>query len=83
MIPKEIDSSHIEQAAKEIDIDGVPSHRDSRKYLVQIANALYPPKYIISLANKYSCGQELDAGVFDAPAARRYLEKKNYKIVTK
>lgn len=83
MIPKEIDSSHIKLAAKEIDTDGVPRHRDSTKYLVQIGDLLYPPKYIISLATKYLSGQELDAGVFDAPEARRYLEKKNYKIVTK
>jgi hypothetical protein len=83
MIPKEIDNKHIELAAKEINSEGVPSHRDSRKYHVQIGNALYPPKYIISLAGKYLNGQEVDASVFDAPEARRYLEKKNYEIVTK
>ncbi len=83
MIPKEISDSHIEEAAKEIDSDGVPDRRHSRKYLVQIGDVLYPPKYIISLAGKYLSGKELEAWEFDAPEARRFLEKRNYKIVTK
>lgn len=83
MIPKDIQNSHIEQAAKEIDINGVPKQRNSRKYLVQICDALYPPKYIISLAVKHLRGQELDSNDFIATEARDYLGKRGYKIVTK
>jgi len=83
MIPKEITCSHIEKAATEINTNGVPKNRDSRKYLVQIDDALYPPKYIISLAGKYMNGQEVDAGIFDATEARSYLRKLNYIIITK
>ena len=83
MIPKEITCSNIDEAAKEINTNGTPSKRDSKKYLVQIGGVLYPPKYIISLAGKYMCGQEVDAGTFDATEARIFLKKLNYKIVTK
>ncbi len=83
MIPKDILDSHICQAAKEIDANGVPKQRNSRKYLVMIDDALYPPKYIISLAVKYLQGQELDSNDFIATEARAYLEKRGYKIVTK
>ena len=83
MIPKDINDSHIEQAAKEIDLYGVPSQRESRKYLVEVKDTLYPPKYIISLAVKYLRGQEMDSNDFIATEARNYLEKRGYKIVTK
>ena len=83
MIPKDINDSHIVQAAKEIDLNGIPEKRESRKYLVQIGDTLYPPKYIISLAAKYLRGQELDSNDFIATEARGYLEKRGYKIATK
>ncbi len=83
MIPKEINSTHIEAAAKEIDINGVPTRRGSRKYLVQMGDALYPPKYLISIAAKYLTGKELDPLKFIAPEAKAYLEKKGYTIVSK
>lgn len=83
MIPKDIENIHIEQAAKEISLNGVPTRRDSRKYLVQVGDALYPPKYIISLAVKYLKGHELDSNDFIATEARDYLHKRGYKIVTK
>ncbi len=83
MIPKDINDSHIVQAAKEIDLNGVPPQRESRKYLVQIGETLYPPKYIISLAVKHLRGQEMDSNDFIATEARSYLEKRGYKIATK
>jgi len=83
MIPKDINDTHIEAAAKEIDLNGVPIRRGSRKYLVQIGTALYPPKYLISIATKYLTGKELDPLDFIAPEANAYLEKLGYKIVSK
>lgn len=83
MIPKTIKNSHIEKAANEIELNGVPTMRDSRKYLVQIGDALYPPKYIISLAVKHMSGQELDASEFIATEARTFLEKRGYRITKK
>jgi len=83
MIPKDVNHSHILKAAKEIDIRGIPAKRESRKYLVQIGDTLYPPKYIISLAVKYLRGQEMDSNDFIATEAKSYLEKLDYKITTK
>jgi len=83
MIPKDIRDSDIQHAAREIDSYSVPKQRESRKYLVQVGENLYPPKYIISLAVKHLRGQELDSQDFDATEARAYLEKRGYKIVTK
>ncbi len=83
MIPKDINDNHILEAAKEIDLKGIPTKRESRKYLVQIGDTLYPPKYIISLAVKQLRGQEMDSNDFIASEAKKYLEKLGYKITTK
>ena len=83
MIPQDINDSHIEQAAKEIDLNGVPKQRESRKYLVQVGENFYPPKYIISLAVKHLRGRELDSRDFIATEARDYLVIRGYKIVRK
>ena len=83
MIPKDISDSDIQLAAREIDSHGVPKQRNSRKYLVQVGENLYPPKYIISLAVKHLRGQELDSLDFIATEARDYLAKRGYQIVTK
>ncbi len=83
MIPKDISDSHIADAAKEIDLNGIPKQRESRKYLVQVGETLYPPKYIISLAVKHLRGKEMDSSDFIATEARDCLDKLGYKIVTK
>ena len=83
MIDKNIRDSDIQNAAAEIDLNGVPKQRESRKYLVQVGKNLYPPKYIISLAVKYLKGQEMDSSDFIATEARNYLKKRGYSIVTK
>lgn len=83
MIPEEIDVTHIEQAVKEIDFNGIPKQRESRKYLVQIDNALYPPKYVISVACKYLSGKELSPNNFIAAEAMSFLDKLGFEIVNK
>lgn len=83
MIPKTLHNIDIEKAAKEIDLNGVPATRESRKYLVKIGDALYPPKYIISLAVKHMSGKELDSSDFIATEARSFLEKLGYNIIKK
>jgi len=56
--------SCILKAIKEIDSQGVPEVRSSRKFLLEFEGKEYPPKYVISLANKYANGHELDAEEF-------------------
>ena len=59
MIPKDINDTHIEAAAKEIDLNGVPIRRGSREYSCSDKeSALYPPKYLISIATKYLTGKD-------------------------
>lgn len=36
MIPKDISGSHIAKAAKEIDLNGIPKQRESRRYLYKL-----------------------------------------------
>ena len=59
MIPKSIKREHIIKAIEEIEKNGVPKRKNSKKFFLEF-NKNYPPKYVISLANKYTNGKELD-----------------------
>jgi hypothetical protein len=59
MIPSNIDRQHIMQAIAEIDQRGVPRHREKEEFLFEHGNRLYPPGYVVSLANFYANGWEL------------------------
>ena len=65
MIPKNITREHILKAMAEIDINGVPRHRHSTRYAVLHEGRAYPPKYVVSLANRYANGEELPAMQFN------------------
>jgi len=54
MIPKNIKRQHILSAIQEIDQKGIPKNRQSHKFQLVLANRHYPPKYVVSLANKYA-----------------------------
>lgn len=64
MIPKNIKKEHIIKALEEIKKSGVPKGRESKRFLLEYNGKNYPPKYIISLANKYANGKELDSKEF-------------------
>ncbi|HHD82499.1 MAG TPA: hypothetical protein ENK92_00140, partial [Bacteroidetes bacterium] len=59
MIPKNINRNHILRAIQEIDQKGIPKNRQSHKFQLVLANQQYPPKYVVSLANKYANGELL------------------------
>ncbi len=59
MIPKNIKREHIIKATEEAKRVGVPKGRSSKKFLLEYNCEHYPPKYIISLANKYANTREL------------------------
>jgi hypothetical protein len=63
-IPKNISTEHIIRAIEEIDKNGVPDDRQQRKFNLKYNGKDYPPKYTISLANKYANGEELKASAF-------------------
>jgi len=64
MIPRNIKREHVIKAIEEIKRNGVPKDRNSRKFLFEFNGEYYPPKYVISLANKYANGEMLDPAQF-------------------
>jgi hypothetical protein len=74
MINKNITSENVLRAIQEIDKNPYPRNRESRKYKLVFNNKLYPPKYVLSVANKFVNGRELDADLFNGGAeANNYL----------
>lgn len=68
MIPKNIKQKHIIKAIEEIGKNGTPKRRSSKKFFLKYNGKCFPPKYIISLANKYANGKELDPKEFSGGA---------------
>ena len=64
MIPKNITKEAVKKAIQEIDENGVPRHRESTKYHLSYGGKFYPPKYVISVANRIQNGKELKAEEF-------------------
>lgn len=65
MIPKAtIHRKHVLEALQEIDKDGVPAQRASKKYSLVHGERQYPPKYVISLAHRIATNHELDSKIF-------------------
>lgn len=60
MIPKNIKKDDIINAIREVDLNGVPNNRQSTKYRLMYNGRTYPPKYLVSIANKYVNGNVLE-----------------------
>lgn len=65
MIPKNIEREHVIKAIEEIKRNGIPTGRNSKKFLLKFNGQYYPPKYVISLANKYANGEVLNFAQFN------------------
>ena len=59
MIPKNINEKHVLKAIVAIKENGVLKKRNATKYVLRHDGQRYPPKYVISLANKFANGTEL------------------------
>ena len=67
MIPNNISKEDISKAIEEIDkIDNIPDSRQSVLHLLEYNGKTYPPKYVISIANKFANGKELEPEMFMA-----------------
>jgi hypothetical protein len=64
MIPSSISREHILAALREIDSAGVPHGRESSKFTLIHEGKPYPPKYVVSLANKFANGRALSSSDF-------------------
>jgi hypothetical protein len=65
MIPKNLNNDHILAAIAEINKNGIPSGRNATKYHLIYKGKAFPPKYVISLANKYANGTLLKSNEFN------------------
>lgn len=82
MIPKSIRREHVLKAIEEVKRTGIPKKRDSKKFLIEFNSKYYPPKYIISLANKYANGEELNPSEFSGGAeSNNFLRGLSFQIV--
>lgn len=86
MIPTNITKTHLEQAIAEIDAEGIRKGRHSSTYDLVYQGKTYPPKLVISIANKYANGEELESGDFEGgkgTTAFQLLEEAGFEIRAK
>jgi len=85
MIPKGLTKQHFRQAAMEIDKqteqDIMPRNRRSVHYDLVIDGKRYPPKYIISLAERIAHSREYRAADFNAVEAKNYFLSRGYEVI--
>lgn len=82
-IPTNINREHVLQAILKINREGVPNRRSARNWFVRFERRDYPCKLLISWANIYANGEELDPNpsVFISITARTYLENLGFEII--
>ena len=81
MIPKGFQHAHFLKAASEIDKKGVPASRQSKRYDLLLNGIKYPPKYMISIANKFLSGKEFPSDDFNAVETKDYFIRRGYRII--
>ena len=82
MIQSNIDHEHVIKAMREIDSEGFPPRRGSNKFFLMFEGKRYPPKYTISLANKFANGDELDSSMFNGgQETNNFLKGLGFDIV--
>lgn len=73
MIPENLSRYHILKAIEQIKREGTPRSRRSKKYYLEHEGNAYPPKYIISIANRFANGKELPPEDFSGGAESNNL----------
>lgn len=85
-LPNNITYEHLLNAIHKIDSDGIPQNADSRYYDVLYNNKTYPPKVIVSYANIFANGYELDRNSFQGgedSACFNLLKENRFEIIKK
>lgn len=85
-IPKNINKAHLLKAIEKIEQEGIPSGGDSQYYDVSFSNKKYPPKLIVSYANIFANGKELDRNSFSGGLGTqcfKLLQDNNFEIIKK
>lgn len=85
-IPKNITKEHLINAISKIDKEGIPKDGDSQYYDVLYEGKRYPPKVVVSYANIFANGEEINRNSFeggiDTPCFK-LLEENDFLIVKK
>jgi len=82
-IPSNILKAHIEKAIEEISHSKIPGERLSYQYFLKVGEKMFPPKYVVSIANKYANRVELNSDSFNAIEAKNFLIKLGFEIIEK
>lgn len=80
-IPKNITRDHILKSISNIKDEDIPPERNYRKWAMRYKGEDYPVKLLISWANIYANGEELNSNVFISRSARKYLMKLGFDII--
>ena len=81
MIPENIERKQVLQAIEEVKRTGIPEKRNSKKFLIKFEDGYFPPKFVISLANKYANGEELNpAGFSGGRESNDFLRALGFEI---
>jgi len=82
MIPRNIKREHILRSLEYMKNHGIPKGRKSKKFLLEHEGQHFPPKYTISLANKYANGKELESERFSGgKESNDFLRSLGFKIL--
>ncbi|OAD42956.1 McrB family protein [Polaribacter atrinae] len=83
-ISNNINKEHIISALQEIDKYGISnSRRSATEYALLYNEKEYPPKYVISIANKYANNEELSSNEFNSIQSRTFLNKLGFNCFKK
>jgi 5-methylcytosine-specific restriction protein B len=86
LIPENITKEHLLKAIEEIDRGGIRPGRHSSTYDLIYRGKAYPPKLVISIANKFANGEELDHNSFSGGTetpAFNHLKSKGFTVKKK
>ena len=82
MIPRNLTKGDILKAIREVDGKGIRRERHSNEWSVLHNDKYYPPKYLISIANKFKNGEEWDSSKFSGgQETNQFLESIGFEIV--
>lgn len=81
MIPGNITHQYILNAIARVNNEEVPRRRNGRNWAVLHNGNHYPCKLLISWANVFVNGQELDHRLFTSDEARPYLIERRFTVV--
>lgn len=81
MIPTNIQKKHVLSAIKEINQKGTPKSRRSTKFVFLYKGKEYPPKFVLSLANKFANSEMLDSETFSGgKETNNFINKLGFAI---